>query len=455
MAVARVQPRRTSNPSTRGIIKKSATKTKTLALRQQKTPGGETKSQKCFLPFLPTELLEMIINQDCLETEDHWNLRRVSSRLFYTTANIIFKGGDFRMFRYALRHADIDMMNRCKELNPPPTDITWAYEDYRIEVLKGDRLNLRDPPPQAEDSIPQGPGYFLLEGFKSKHFSADQYIKAAEWLMDNDFKVFNPAEESIWNAGLNGDFISYRLLDVLTAASSKKEQDDICRIIEFLRCKGYEFLLRSRVEDTGHYRTEAETLLHDNSFGAFRRCYDRPSLMLVMMKSGCPPSVLKLYLEQLAKHGMYLKGLATRYHEEKQTGNGNLHRFSRTEVAQLIDVYLDELFGLWTWWWETPDQMGDTLEAKIDLLIQYEGIDEEEEKLLNDILTALRRIELKIQNQGSLDYERDASWCWTELIMSVTDITRKKNRALDQYDEYMTYSKPWKCLHEFFHTIHW
>ncbi|GKU11558.1 unnamed protein product [Fusarium langsethiae] len=348
MAVTRNQTRGTNNPSARGI-----TKSRTLGLRRRKTPERETKSQqKCFLPFLPTELLEMIVNQDCLEQQDHWNLRRVSSRLFYMTEKTIFLGGDFRMFRYALRHADIVMMNRCKELNPPPTDITWAYQDYRTEVLRGNSLNLRDPPPLSEDSLPQGPGYFLLEGFKSKHFSADQYMKAAEWLMDNGFKVFDPSEESIWNAGLNGFFISYRLLDVLTAASSKKEQNDICRIIEFLRTRSYEFLLRSRVEDTGHFRTKAEARTHDNSFGAFRRCYDRSSLMLVMMKSGCPASVLELYLKQLEEDGMCLKGLSSRHHEKKQ--NGNLHRFSRTEVAQLIDVYLDELFGLWTWQWKPP-----------------------------------------------------------------------------------------------------
>ncbi|KAM0386211.1 hypothetical protein ACHAPY_000764 [Fusarium culmorum] len=453
MASTRNQPRRINNPASRGIVKKSMSKSKALTLRRQKISDRETKSQKCYLTSLPTELLEMIIEQGCLDHQDHWNLRRVSSRLFHMTDNAIFLGGDFRMFRYALRHADTDMMNRCKELNPPPPDITWAYEDYRIEVLRGNSLNLRDPLPQSEDSLPQGPGYFLLEGFRAKHFSADKYIRAAEWLMDNGFKVFNPAEESIWNAGLNGYFISYRPLDVLTAATSKKEQDDVCRIIEFLHTNGYEFLLRSRVEDTGHYRTEAETLTHDKSFGAFRRCYDRPSLMLVMMKSGCPASILELYLEQLEADDMSLKGLASHRHEKKQ--NGNMHRFSRTEVAQLIDVYLDELFGLWTWRWETPEQMGDTLQDKIELLILYDGIDEEEEKLLRDILSALRRIEAKNLKQGGLDYERDASWCWAQLFMSVTDIDRKRNRVLDQYDEYMTYSKPWKCLHEFFHTIHW
>jgi hypothetical protein len=369
------------------------------------------------------------------------------------TEKTVFQGGKFRMFRYALKHADLDMMNKCTELNPPPTNITWDYEDYRVEVLRRNSSNLRIPPPHSEDSLPQGPGYFLLEGLRVGYFSVDRYMKAAEWLMEHGFKVFNPSEESIWNSGLKGSFISYRLLDILTAATNKKNQDDICRIIEFLHAKGYEFLLRSRTDDIGHYRTEAETLIHDNSFGAFRRCYDRPTLMLVMIKSGCPASVLELYLKQLKDDGMYLKGLASRRHEKKK--NGNLHYFSRTEVAQLIDVYLDELFGLWTWRWETPEQTGDTLQAKIELLIRYDGIDEGEEKLLNDILSALRRIEASNRQQGGLDYERDASWCWTELLMSVTDITRKRNRALDQYDESMSYSKPWKCLHEFFHTIHW
>ncbi|RGP68764.1 hypothetical protein FLONG3_8027 [Fusarium longipes] len=439
MAVRRNQNRGSNNPSTRGSTRKKVTESRSLALRLRKIPDPEP--QKSFLPSLPVEILEMIIKDDSLDFEDHWSLRRVSSRLFHMSENTIFQGGKFRMFRYALEHADVDVMNKCAELSLPPKDITWDYEDYR-----------KDVPPQSENSLPQGPGYFLLEGLRRQRFSADQYIKAAEWLMNHGFKVCNPSEESIWNSCLEGYFISYRLFDILTATRNKKDQEGICRIIEFLRSRGYEFVLRNCMGDTGRYKTEAETLIHDNSFGAFRRCYDRPTLMLIMMRSGCPASILELYLKQLQEDGMCLKGFVSSRHEEKR--NGNIRYYSQTEVAQLIDIYLDELFGLWNWQWETPEQMGDALEAKIKLLVRYKAIDEAEEALLKDILAALRRIEAKNRNQGGLDYQRDASWCWTELFMSVTDITRKRNRTFDQHEK-KRYSRPWKCLHEFIHTIYW
>jgi hypothetical protein len=125
---------------------------------------------------------------------------------------------------------------------------------------------------------------------------------------------------------------------------------------------------------------------------------------------------MELYLAQFSSPGLTLKSRVS-----DQAG------LITPEIAYQVNDIQELLCSLFEYYFgvdlsETHDprrDIGDSFESKIDLLNKYQGIYQGEQRVLNDILGAIRKIEGRSTHQSGLDFVRDGLWCWYELCTSI------------------------------------
>ncbi|KAF4415693.1 hypothetical protein FACUT_13204 [Fusarium acutatum] len=131
-----------------------------------------------------------------------------------------------------------------------------------------------------------------------------------------------------------------------------------------------------------------------------------------------------------------------------------------TKLNELVRILFDDLFAPWIYKGDSPSYFSDTFEAKIKLLIKYEGVDGNEQSALENILDALRSIEARQRDNGGLNFEGDGTWCWHELCVSICH-----NASIQDHSILLQYSREdpprqirlevERCVHEFVRTKAW
>ncbi|KAM0351542.1 hypothetical protein ACHAPU_002548 [Fusarium lateritium] len=371
--------------------------------------------KKSLLLQLPTELLEIIANDECLTHREVKCLRHTSARLFYVTYKAICQGKDFIMFRQAVAHGDLAMMAQCKRYNSPPINVMWHWVKHRLpgkitwKISEGDALDPACTHP--------GPGYFLFRGYNNGKVSVDQYMEAAEWLIDNGYQAFNGRTDYGGRFPPAWRWMSYELIDELENTRRTRKGREIHRIIHFLHGKGVK-MPNSKRPRGGHTAGPILTLLtHSESPLRYPR---QPSIMQILMQSACDASILELYLKQIDDEGLTLKFQVS----GPESNIRGMETCQTTRVEHMFHIFFDELFKKAKWWKEgssgmDPGKVRDTFEAKLLLLIEHKSINDYEHEILYELLLALRQIAARSKMMGGLNFEEDGVWCWYKLCMSI------------------------------------
>jgi hypothetical protein len=345
---------------------------------------SKKESQKAGLLDLPNELLFSIIDDEVMSWRDHFNIHHASSRLLQLTFKQFYDGRR-DIFELACSHGNLDFMIECLKHRNVPTSQLWEGTGPRGVYIT--------------------PLDVLSSGFLDGNFSADHYIKVAEWLFVNGYHTQRVVRT-------RGELRTIPVFPphVLTMFSTATDTDShrgICRVTEFLISKGLGFpsksLRRVSIERRGVHPGYPE----------FAEGYD--SIMEIMLQSAFPPALFEIFLNNmLSDRGLTLKSRLV-------PGNRlDIDWHEWTGFRELVCILFDDLFAPWTYKGDSPSYFSDTFEAKIRLLVKHDGIDDNEQSVLENILGALRRIEAKQRGNGSsLNFERDGTWCWRELCVSI------------------------------------
>ncbi|KAF4999325.1 hypothetical protein FGRMN_2553 [Fusarium graminum] len=221
-----------------------------------------------------------------------------------------------------------------------------------------------------------GPGYFGFSGYNSGKVSANGYMEAAEWLIDNGCRAFNGRTDYGGRFPPAWHWMSYELINELEDTRLTRKNREIDRIIHFLHSKGVKIPNCKRPKDVR----------------------DAGSITTLLTSSELPLRYPQLYLRQIADEGLTLE--------------------IQSQVEHMFHIFFDELFKKAKWWkgdsgGVDPHKVRDTFEAKFRLLIEYKSINEYE------LLSALLQIASRSKIMGGLNFEDDSVWCWYKLCMSI------------------------------------
>ncbi|RKL27862.1 hypothetical protein BFJ72_g12770 [Fusarium proliferatum] len=386
---------------------------------------GKIKSQKLGLFDLPNELLLSIIEVEDLQWMDHINIHHVSSRLFQLTFKHVYDGKR-DIFEYACFTTNLDLIIECVKDRNVPTSQVWRDPDHGFYVTPLD---------------------LVTHAFEHGRCSADQYIKIAEWLFDNGYQT--QQVECRDGEMITSHVVSPVLLTMLSTATDADDHRSICQVIEFLTNKGLEFPPPS----SKLLRTEYKKTLEHPEYRVF--AYDSGSDIEMMLQSACPPALLEFYLRNMLSNlGLTLKSRLA------PGDRDDLLNIEWTALNDLVRILFDDLFAPWIYKGDSPSYFADTFEAKIKLLIKHGGIHGHEQSALENILETLRSIEARQRDNGSLDFERDGTWCWRELCLSICHYPRVRDHSLWPHCSLENPPRAIgpdveRCVHEFVRPKEW
>ncbi|KAF4344891.1 hypothetical protein FBEOM_1177 [Fusarium beomiforme] len=101
-------------------------------------------------------------------------------------------------------------------------------------------------------------------------------------------------------------------------------------------------------------------------------------MLQFLLQTNCPPSIVKLFLKQVNDEDLTFNYFG---------GCWDLNR-GLEEISDLLSILFDDMFAPWIYKGDSTRSMGDDLEAKIDLLTQYQGANRFELYMLREILAA-------------------------------------------------------------------
>ncbi|KAF5616133.1 uncharacterized protein FTJAE_13076 [Fusarium tjaetaba] len=387
--------------------------------------------QQDSLSKLPTEVLLDIVGRDYLKWEDHWNLRRTSSRLFQLARGPMFQGGDYCIFRMACFRGDLDTLAICALYDAVPTECRQKclfegplgiiqpgqglhpsqtendnYKESGYSNAWGDGLrgpgDTRGPDDTVTQAFYHGPGDIVTLGFYEGNFSAERFIEVWQWLSDQGCELFTFVKLSSLIIMPCPCFSSV-LLSMLPIATDKARHQGICDVIHFLYSKG----LRIPHPDRRHWVRGTWPAYDPLAKG------NRPTILQTLLQTNCPPSIVELYLRQVNDEGLVFDYSRTWLSSPRGLGC----------ISEFLRILFDDMFAPWIFKGDNTRSMGDDLQEKICLLTQHQGANAFELYMLQDIVTALRRIDARKVSRGYLDFDRDGVWCWYQLCLTVAYIS--------------------------------
>ncbi|KAF5967572.1 hypothetical protein FBULB1_11146 [Fusarium bulbicola] len=394
--------------------------------------------QRDVLLNLPTELLREILGKDDLKWQDYWNLRRTSSRLSQLAGELMYRGGDYCIFRLACFRGDLDTLTICAHHGAVPTKrIEKGLSDDPLGLIKpGKDLYRRDKDDEYQECLhwdiwgdgSHGPGDIAILGFYEGNFSAERFIEVWQWLSDQGCELFT---FMTLRSKIRIPFhaFSFALLSMLPTATDKAHHEGICEVIQFLYGKG----LRIPHPDRRLWMRGTWPAYHPL---ARENC---PTMLQAMLQTNCPPSILELYLRQVNDEGLVFDYSDTWLSFFSGLGS----------ITQFLSILFDDMFTPWIYKGDNTRSMSDDLQAKICLLTQYQGANAFELYMLGDIVIALRKIDARKASQGNLDFDRDGVWCWYELCTAIAYISDEDIRG-QTVDLHFTTPGDVEMIHPYF-----
>ncbi|RBQ67140.1 hypothetical protein FVER14953_09705 [Fusarium verticillioides] len=171
---------------------------------------------------------------------------------------------------------------------------------------------------------------------------------------------------------------------MFSTATDTDSHRGICRVTEFLISKGLGFPSKSLP------RVSIERRGVHPGYPEFAEGYD--SIMEIILQSAFPPYLFEIFLNSmLSDRGLTLKSRLA------PGDRVNIDWHEWTGFRELVCILFDDLFAPWTYKGDSPIYVSDTFEAKIRLLVKHDGINGNEQSVLENILGSLRRTRNKAE----------------------------------------------------------
>ncbi|KAF4490201.1 hypothetical protein FAGAP_11021 [Fusarium agapanthi] len=363
-------------------------------------PSDHRPQQTGALARLPAELMLLIANNiDEPRVKDLRSLALSSAGLFNVIRPLYYRSSRFEDFREALKTADVARMERNYQFGGLDVSVAWEKKDVRCKCLNKlakhrkhrpvDVLLFRIIKGEWNPSFTNALMWLYSKGFPVQHWPRDHHSLLSMTDMMPEVLV------QLFQRGIN----------------DQEKVNGICGIIKFLSSQGYPIPLRLNPERAPDYkaksRQERASDCHCATCGPPGRHVWHETTMTIALRSHCPPTVLEVLLQEYTKRGVFLTDLEL----DTWTAPPALkdwydaqepffyHRpphepwFIETDFALVItSLYVDLTEPVSGWEEEYQGQTADIWEAKMDLLLRYNAIDEHERSLFQGTLEALRQI---------------------------------------------------------------
>ncbi|KAF9773558.1 hypothetical protein IL306_008613 [Fusarium sp. DS 682] len=392
-----------------------------MSLQQNPPTSAERPRlpQGSFLLDLPEELklfIVELINADqdtSLENLGSLTLtcpdmKRIARRHFFHAKN-------FKVFRKAVEKANVAMMNLCEEYDAAPVDLTWcvapSMKEYRpVDALL---LNLDERPDNSRSEEFQ-------DEIRDKVFEALKWLlergadAEANWVSESFQDQLPPGQQNI-----GFGHMPTRLLKQLQVNIGKRGVDVYLDMIELLSSHGFPNPTRADAlrgliaTDNDPYHHPTLTWMTKDQYPFCDRTmtenYFTSSPFSLALKSHIPLRLLELMLKEYASRGVRLRDWYDQCPEGLEiTGRGQQRDGCFWTQNGLIEELLEKLHAslhspFLTHWKESyHGEVADIFREKLNIMIKYDMIDEEEEALLKSILAALDTIMAEISAAGGV-----------------------------------------------------
>ncbi|KAF5667693.1 hypothetical protein FCIRC_9851 [Fusarium circinatum] len=369
-------------------------------------PSDTRPQQTGALARLPVELTRMIAkNIPEPSTKDLRSLALSSAGLFNVIRPLYYRSGHFEDFREALKTADVARMERNHQFGGLDVSVAWEKRHIRCKCLNKLAHHRKHSPVDV-----------LLFGIIKGDWNPN-FANALMWLYSKGFPVQHwPADHHSLESMVN--MMPEVLVQLFQRGINDQEKvNGICGMIKFLSSQGFPIPLRLNPQRSPDHkaraRKESPSNCHCSTCGPPGLYVWHETTMSLALRSHCPPVVLEVLLQEYTKRGIFLTDFEldtweappelTDWCDAQEPSfirmSPHDHRplrkpwFIETDFALVItSLYADLTEPLTGWEEEYQGQTADIWEAKMDLLLRYNAIDEDEQSLFEGTLKALRKI---------------------------------------------------------------
>ncbi|KAF5644928.1 hypothetical protein F52700_2409 [Fusarium sp. NRRL 52700] len=406
----------------------------------QMTPPRPQQQGK--LALLPTEILLQITGEPSKDggSMSYRDLRGLAvscSRLFHFVRPMYYFADDCAVFHSAVAHGDLEAIERCAQLGATPRLVRELTDGCSCpsELLhKGHR-----------------PFDTLLENVVTRSIPIGKSLDVLKWLLDEGFEA-NEQMDQPWykNHNQDCDHMPELLVTILSQSTEQARTNEIIKMMEALQshgfCLPYQMNIRKRHNLYLHKETDTDLI---------KKPLD------VALRSNCPPSFLRLMLEEYKRRNLDVKEGCqftppeiTRWAGHSE-GNRRGWRHQRTGLGTMAwNLFLD-IFDPSTRWKEAdPSKAADSFQEKIQLLIDYQAVSSRELTALQSILESLKDIAILSTRVGGLDNERDGKECWQILCKALRPFATKEDLIVGRQRR-LSYKEIRTPLHRFVFEVKW
>ncbi|KAI1029202.1 hypothetical protein LB505_006273 [Fusarium chuoi] len=398
------------------------------------------KSQPVTLDLLPTEILLLISgepgkDQKIISAADFKALCLLSPPLHQVYLPFYYLGDNSGAFRQALRKANVKAMERCSQFGATP-DTRWELPESGGCQCISERRHTHHRPIDE-----------LLECLYLGETPIDKCVDALEWLLQRQFDMKEQQDQPWYEANDYCDHVPEFLLMILSKSPDRARTEGICQMIKMLHSHGY-------------------SLPHNMNFDSFMcRSWEDVGLVRyitgpldVALRSHCPPYLLELVLRDYVRR---LVGFEVTYEElphplmQRWAGKYRLqepeHLLFGGGVVETVDkpwwkltnvlytawgLFLDLMDSSTAWAEEYHGEAADVFEQKIEILIEYQVLNQLEENMLRGIVEAMRSMTTptKATSSGVVS-DSDSQRCWETLYSAIIPFENiEEHWFLDYWD---------------------
>ncbi|PNP77807.1 hypothetical protein FNYG_08888 [Fusarium nygamai] len=390
--------------------------------------SGSHQPQRSILRNLPEEVQVLIVENisadEDASVETLGSLTQTCIDLYRIARRDFFHANNFKVFRKAVESADVSLMSRCEEYDAAPVHLTWCVEPSMKEYRPIDALLLN-----LDERLDNGRSEQFQDEIRGKVFESLKWLlergadAEATWVSESLEDELPPGRENI-----GFGHMPTRLLKQLKVNIGKCGIDVYIDMIELLSSHGFpnptraDALAGSIAMDSKPYHHSAMTWMTKPHYPfcdrTMRAKYFVCSPLDLPLRPYIPPRLLELMLKEYASRGIKLRDSYNRCPDGlEKTARGNLRNDCYWDHHGLVNCLVGDLHvalhspSLTHWKESWHGEVADDFRQKVNIMVKYQMIDEEEEALMRSLLRALDSITAEITGAGGLRAEHfKTSW---------------------------------------------